>query len=237
MSEPREPALLALRFLAGFAVLAVAPALVWEALPQLGVDLATANAAARLEWQMLGFVAAAATVVGLARWQRPAAPWRPFRAARGLGTYAVVLVPWVLFLVGYLAAMRRLGHAVPAQPFLDYLAHADAARPGFWVVAVGTCVGAPLAEEVVFRGYLQGALQELLPRWPAIAVAAAVFGAVHGIAYTLPIGLLGVVFGALFARCGSLWPSALVHAAHNTLTLAITVFWPRSVDLLYPGGA
>lgn len=233
MNERPDPALLALRFTAGFAALAVVPGLLWAALPALGIAAGELAPDARHEWGMAGYAAAAVFLVAFAHWQRPAVPWRPIRAAAALGIYIAVLAPWVLFLVGYLAVARRCGVAIEPQAGLEYLAHVAVARPGFWVTVFATCLGAPLAEEIVFRGYLQGALQQVLPRWAAILAAASVFGAVHGLPYALPVGLLGVAFGYVFARTGSLWPSVLVHAAHNTLTVAVTMLWPGSLDLLY----
>ena len=150
-----------------------------------------------------------------------------------LAVYLPFAVGWVLFLLAYLALARSLGAPVLAQLQLDYLADGDFARPGFWVVVLAACVGAPLAEEIVFRGYLQGALQRTLPTWAAIAITAAVFGAVHGLPCALPIGLLGCLFGWLRARHGSLLPSMLAHAVHNSLIVLVTVLWPESLALLY----
>ena len=133
-----------------------------------------------------------------------------------------------------LTAVRACGGVVPPQDFLGYLARADVARPGFWLVVIGVTVAAPVAEEIAFRGYLQGAMLCLLPRWPAIAVVAVVFGLVHTLPYALPISLLGGLFGWLATRHGSLLPAILAHALHNTLTVVVTVVWPETLDLLYP---
>lgn len=234
MSAP-SPALLGVRFVVGLGVLAVAPQVLWDALQRAGVLAAPRDRVEHVEASMLVFALAAALVVVFARWQRPGLPWRPARAPRVLASYAPFAPLWVGVLIAWLAAARALGHPVPPQDQLVYLATAaDPARPGFWMVVVGAVVAAPLAEEILFRGYLQQALAATLrPVW-AIAIAAAVFGAVHTLPYALPVGLLGAFFGALAWRCGSLWPAVLAHALHNATTVAVTVLWPDSLTLLYP---
>lgn len=226
--------LLGVRFAAAFAVLALLPTVVWDTVLRAGVDLAAASDQEQLEWSMFGFVVACLAVVLFAVWQPAAAPWRPLRAGWALRRYVPFLLPWIVLLVGYLWLAHAAGHAVVPQATLRYFAVAPVDRPGFWLIAFGTVVAAPLAEEIVFRGFLQGALQQLLPRWGAIAVAAAVFGLCHTLPYALPVGLLGAFFGFLFSRAGSLWPSVIAHAAHNLLTVAVTVYWPQSLEVLYP---
>jgi membrane protease YdiL (CAAX protease family) len=123
---------------------------------------------------------------------------------------------------------------VAPQPQLQDLARQGTALPGFWLLVVAIVIGAPLAEELVFRGYLLGTLLRVLPHWPAQLVTAAVFGYVHGPAYALPIGVLGLLFGWLRTRHGALWPSMLAHAVHNGLTVTVTLLWPGHLEWLYP---
>jgi membrane protease YdiL (CAAX protease family) len=108
------------------------------------------------------------------------------------------------------------------------------AEPGFWIVAAGTVVGAPLAEELVFRGYLHAALRSWLGPWSAIVTGALLFGLLHGLTYALPIAVLGLWFGWLRERTGSLLPSMLGHALHNGTAVVVAAAWPRSLELLYP---
>jgi membrane protease YdiL (CAAX protease family) len=87
----------------------------------------------------------------------------------------------------------------------------------------GLMLAAPFCEEFVFRGVLQRGLLSAR-RSPAFAVvvAAAVFSGFH----LDPIGFaarfeLGVVFGLLFLRTGSLWPGVLAHSANNFIATAL----------------
>lgn len=83
----------------------------------------------------------------------------------------------------------------------------------------------PLAEELAFRGVLQG---ELLRRTAGrlagpVSVAnlwtSAAFAALHLLAqppaWALAVAVPSLVFGHLRERLGSVWPAVLVHAAYN----------------------
>lgn len=226
-------ALLALRFVVALGILAVGPTVLWDLLLQQGL-IGNTTPAQHLEGSMLAFALACAGVGAFALWQRPGLPWRPVRAVHVVGRYVPFVCVWVPILVGYLAMARWVGVVVPAQSALQYLAVGELADPGFWLVVAGTTLGAPLAEEIVFRGYLQAALGGVMRPAFAIGLTAAIFGWVHTLPYALPVALLGAFFGWLACRAGSLWPAVLGHALHNALTVAVTVAWPESLSLLYP---
>lgn len=220
--------LLGMRFVAGFLLLALGPVLAFDALRALGVVADSPSVAEHMEGSMLAWLLTALLLFGFARLQPPVAPWRPWCARGVLATYVPFVAVWVLVLIGYLTVF-----ALPPQPPLEYLAARQFERPGFWVVVAGIVVGAPVAEEVVFRGYLQGAMLGVMPRHFAIGLTAAVFGLVHSLPYALPVGLLGAFFGWLADRHQSLLPAVLAHAVHNGITVAVTVCWPETLDLLY----
>jgi membrane protease YdiL (CAAX protease family) len=81
---------------------------------------------------------------------------------------------------------------------------------------------APLAEEALFRGWLQRAIASDLPpdkrRW-AFVLAAVAFALCHFGTYGLPQLLLGLVAGALFQRTGTLLPGVFAHAVYNGVLL------------------
>lgn len=98
-----------------------------------------------------------------------------------------------------------------------------------YIVAFLTLViMAPLAEELLFRGYFLGRLQEKTGRWVAVFITAAAFGLMH-----LPgdIGengqlilqwgvvadtfALGLVAGTMRQLSGSIWVGVLLHAIKN----------------------
>ena len=110
--------------------------------------------------------------------------------------------------VGYLLAGKALAVLLPVPP-------GGAAR--FFRV----CLLAPLAEEGVFRGAVQGLLRPLGPR-AAVCVQAALFAVQHGSVAAMVYALVcGLGLGWLADRTGHLWPGMLLHSANNLLVLAM----------------
>ncbi|MBZ4416353.1 CPBP family intramembrane metalloprotease [Myxococcus sp. RHST-1-4] len=89
------------------------------------------------------------------------------------------------------------------------------------IILTGVTVAAPLCEEFFFRGIFQKGLTPASPASPAraLVMSAVVFSAFHldpvGFAARVELGLL---FGWLFLRTGSLWPSIGAHAANNLVS-------------------
>ncbi len=88
-------------------------------------------------------------------------------------------------------------------------------------IVVGVAVAAPLCEELFFRGVLQQGLTRWLEGPRAVVVTALVFSAFH----FDPVGFLarfelGVLFGLLCWRSGSLWAGIGAHAANNLVSTA-----------------
>ena len=77
-------------------------------------------------------------------------------------------------------------------------------------------VAVPVAEEILFRGYLFGKLKKVVPVWAAVLVTSILFGALHG-SWNVAIDTiaLSVVLCVLRELTGSLWPSILLHMAKN----------------------
>ncbi len=88
-----------------------------------------------------------------------------------------------------------------------------------WLLGL-TVLAAPLCEEFIFRGLIQGGLRRSLPAWQAIGIAAALFAIVHPPASMLPVFVLGLCTGLAYERSGSLLAPMLVHAGYNAAILA-----------------
>jgi membrane protease YdiL (CAAX protease family) len=91
------------------------------------------------------------------------------------------------------------------------------------VLIVG--IGAPIIEEVFYRGLFQRALLKRgLPPAAAIAINATVFGVSHGQLLQLPaLILFGATAGVLAHRSGRLGPAILAHVAFNMVTVVSLV--------------
>lgn len=96
---------------------------------------------------------------------------------------------------------------------------------------------APLLEEVLFRGAIQGYLMRRYKPWVAIFVAALVFGVFHwNPVQVLYATLLGVVFGWIYYRTGSLLSVIVGHVLNNTIaTVAMLLFGNEEITPLPEG--
>ena len=86
----------------------------------------------------------------------------------------------------------------------------------YYLAFIGLVVLAPIAEEVIFRGYLYGKLKKYVPIWAAIIVTSVTFGAIHG-AWNLAIDTfaLSVILCLLREVTGNIWSSILLHMIKN----------------------
>ena len=73
----------------------------------------------------------------------------------------------------------------------------------------------PILEEVAFRGLLQSGLRKVMSPAAAVVAVACLFSIVHPQQYWPSIFALAVLFGYIYERTGSIWPSIAVHALHN----------------------
>ena len=93
----------------------------------------------------------------------------------------------------------------------------DMSRNPFGILSIALL--APILEELLFRGAIQGHLQGVLKHpWVAILIASAIFGVVHMNPAQIPFAfLLGTMFGWLYYRTGSLLPGIIGHVLNNSI--------------------
>jgi membrane protease YdiL (CAAX protease family) len=143
----------------------------------------------------------------------------------GLGAMAAVLVQLVI-LPGLAYLLRPLlGHPEVSGQVQDLV---DQSRgPAFLGLVASVAVGAPLVEELFFRGLLLRSLQRRVPDGAAVALSALAFGLAHGSSLPVDAVVLVVlsltVFGAALAilaiRTGRLGPGIVAHAVFNLFTV------------------
>ena len=97
----------------------------------------------------------------------------------------------------------------------------------WWLLLLVAVVGAPLSEELVFRGFLQSALaQTRLGFWGAALITNTGWTALH-VGYTMTglvdVFIAGLLFSWVLWRTGSLWVPIVCHAFYNGLIF--TVLW------------
>ncbi len=142
---------------------------------------------------------------------------RPMRAVLIAG--AVYVGFWVI--VGILTAI--FGNP-PEQELVTELKEQQsvAVLAGF---AVLTCVVAPLAEEVFFRGFMFTVfVRRIGPAWASLVVGA-IFGLVHApnpVLGLVALGVLGVGLCILYWTTQSIIPCMALHALNNSISFGVT---------------
>ncbi|MFN2608697.1 MAG: lysostaphin resistance A-like protein [Acidimicrobiales bacterium] len=131
-----------------------------------------------------------------------------------------LLVPVVAFLVSPL-----VGHPDTSGPVNDLVSGAHGV--GLAGVVAFVVLGAPMVEELFFRGLVLRSLQRRFPDAVAVPVSAVIFGLAHlqalsagGLLVVVAsLTALGVVLALLAARTGRLGPGMVAHAAFNAYTV------------------
>ena len=190
-------------------------------------DLPSGVLLGSLVLQDLAFLAGAVGVASLMARPKPwHFGWRPVRAFwPAVGWSALLYVGFILFTAVFLTV---LGKADEKDTIAQDLG-ADSSTAAAVAVALLVAVGAPVVEELLFRGVLFGGLRQRWPVLPAAAVTGVLFGAVHvggsPIAFLLPLALLGFGLCLLYHRTGSLYPPMAVHAVNNSVAIVGALDW------------
>ncbi len=145
-------------------------------------------------------------------------------AKGGVVAYLMAL----LTLIAFVMAMSITIHAIDPtlikndlKPFAEILK-----SPVWWAMFPMVGIGAPLAEELLFRGFLFPALAKTrIGLTGAALVTSAGWAAVHS--YSLvgmsQVFVIGLVFSWMLVRTGSLKVPIVVHAIYNTVLTALMV--------------
>jgi uncharacterized protein len=129
-----------------------------------------------------------------------------------------------------------------AMQFLTFVDYNQTQEVGFaglnqqyeFVLAfISLVIVAPVAEEVLFRGYLLGKLRKHLPLWGAILVTSLLFAAVH-LQWNVAIDVfaLSLVLCVLRVMSKSLWPSILLHMIKNGIAFYFLFINPMLLTTL-----
>lgn len=146
-------------------------------------------------------------------------PWRAVRWDLGAAAWSIGGTVPLLIVFAWLLKTRWK----PITRITDTLDRI--ARPIFrqwsWLQLAMVSLLAGVGEELLFRAVAQGGLSQLLgPIW-GLAIASAVFGALHCVtpAYGVIAALMGAYLGALWLASGNLLVPIIVHGAYDFIAL------------------
>ncbi|HRF28802.1 MAG TPA: type II CAAX endopeptidase family protein [Candidatus Saccharibacteria bacterium] len=160
----------------------------------------------------------------------------------GLGFLAVL--PYFLLSAGLVLVVSAIWSGLdPEQkqsiPFQDLTTQLE------YLVAFATLVVlAPIAEELLFRGYLQGSLRKVMNKWSAVVLTAVLFGSLHlmgdfdenGVVLQWAAGIdtfaLGLVLASLREFTGSVYAGILLHMLKNAIAFYFLFIYPMMAGTL-----
>ena len=148
-------------------------------------------------------------------WGEPFALSRHFPSWKTICFCLLAAICMVLFTGAFEQIIQWVTHKpMPMQLSLPMIKEALADAP--WLTAIAAVILAPMAEEILFRGLLYGALVGRVKTKWTIIITAAAFAAVHlQVFYFLPLFVMGLILGWARHKSGSLTASFLIHSFNN----------------------
>lgn len=189
-------------------------------------EAGVAGLAPSVAGQMSANLLAVAAALALERRRGVAVPLglRIVEAPRLFWTAAVAATACFSMLYLYHQGYTALtGAPPPASPLVEALR--EASRPALiaWIGMFVT-VGAPLTEELIYRGLIYARFRAALGPVAALAISSLLFGAAHAQpALLAPAMIVGAVMGILYEATGSVLPPILAHCAFNTVSLSVAL--------------
>jgi uncharacterized protein len=123
-----------------------------------------------------------------------------------------------------------------SKQFIISLLGADGGGRSGIAFAIGISLAAGFGEELLFRAVLQGSLQTVTSVPIAVAISAAVFGALHAVTpmYAVIAGMIGVYFSFLWTSTSNLAVPIVAHAVYDACAI---LFMCRKLRIEAAAGA
>jgi membrane protease YdiL (CAAX protease family) len=137
---------------------------------------------------------------------------RPTALRHAIGIAFMAVVAFLAFELLYSAAVH------PEQQRIVEELGADQSTALLVTGGLAVIVVAPIAEELLFRGFLFRVLRMRMGFWLAALIDGVLFGLVHGSLVIVPVlAFLGVALCWVYERTGSLFPCIAIHVLNNTV--------------------
>ncbi len=148
----------------------------------------------------------------------------------GLAPFAYIA--YVIALVMVIALVTHFFPGFDVTEAQDVGFRSITSQIGYMLAFITLVVVAPVAEEVLFRGYLYGKMRRRVPIWVCIIATSALFAFVHG-QWNVAVDtfVLSVFLCGLREITGSIWSGILVHMIKNMIAFYLLFIAP----VLTPG--
>jgi hypothetical protein len=156
---------------------------------------------------------------------------------RGLPTWTDLLLAPIGFLVFMFVASILLALCQKILPGINWTEAQEVgfsnliSQSDYVLTFIMLVIVAPVAEEIIFRGWLYGKLRARIPAAPAILLVSVLFGIVHG---QWNVGV--TVFVMSIAMCsireltGTIWGGLLIHIIKNGIAFYLLYVNPMMVQ-------
>lgn len=153
----------------------------------------------------------------------------------GLPTWTDILLAPIGYIVSMVAAIAVI---MAVQAFVPTFDLSEAQDTGFQVFTntdkivafAALVVLAPIAEELIFRGYLYGKLRTRLSAVPAIIIVSVLFGFMHGQWNVgIVVGIMSVFLCIARELTGTIYSGILMHMIRNGLAFYLLYVSPINV--------
>lgn len=145
-----------------------------------------------------------------------------FRKALGLAV-GLLLAGYPLVVLAFVIAQAALGIEAQRQEIVEYFIGVSN-NADLLSIAMTLFLGivlAPVAEELIFRGYIYGVFKRYLGMWLALLLNAALFAVVHLNLASLPaLFVLAACFTIAYEITGSLLVNIFMHSLFNLVSFA-----------------
>lgn len=127
--------------------------------------------------------------------------------ALGWQTISVFVVSFIMGILGNAGVQPDVSDLAPISTF------ATVAYSLFY-----SCIGAPVTEELLFRGFCLKNLSRVNLRFGIIA-SSLLFALMHGNFYQFPLALvIGIILAQMTVKSGNIWPAIVTHIIVNSVS-------------------
>ena len=146
-----------------------------------------------------------------------------FTAVLGGSLLALAAAYPVLMLVQAMVLGVSGGQMQP-QDVVQFLQEAKSPRDRFAVMTMAVVI-APVAEEIIFRGYLYPAGKRFVGPFSSVVATSLLFAVLHGHAASVPaLFTLAVCLALAYEKTGTLLVPMAMHAVFNAISVAAIMF-------------